>query len=523
MRLGGLGWLMAVALSGQVQVTFNVYRESTHQPLDRVMLQFGDEAHQDQPARAVSTDKDGHATIDLPPGSYLLSASRDDFGYVPWRQIVEGWSMTLPILPNEKSLSFDFPIPFPASISGTVRDERGDFQAGASVRLYARQWHNGRIEYPGGGMVTSDEFGGYEFDFVTPGTYAICVEPGPDQRRIYPILGTIDLAVPPEPRVYRRSCFPGDQLGEGEITIAHENVITQDLLLRSSRTADIQGHVNVVPAAHMRLTLYYRGFNQMQALGATLDQRSGEFVLRGVPPGKYRLETRGETRASEGVSQSFFSDMDLDVTGTDIRGLEITPELLPTLELSFEEESPGLAAKITDVHVISTATGNSFFLQAGKAVEVRPGLLWLQHRTNGACVTGAEIDGRDVFRQTFTVPAGAHRLKLRLSSQCAQLKILTAAGGKAAPASKVAFLLSGAPSQPGFLFVQLSDLEAVASVSWIAPGRYLVWAWHDDGSGRYPGPDLASVADLATEAIATEDFGAATEVQLLNTPSERVR
>lgn len=254
---------------------------------------------------------------------------------------------------------------------------------------------------------------------------------------------------------------------------------------------------------------------------------SGNFSFRGVPPGEYRLEAHASVHTGETWEQRYAS-LDIDASGADIADLLLTLERRPTVELTFDEESPGLARNVTNIALIH-AGGESMGLATAKSTEVRPGENWLYHTTSdNVCIVGALLDGQPVFRQKFVVASGvSHRLVVRVSNRCSPpLEVQAVSNGKPVPFAKIVFLLSGTLSSPGFVYTVIANPEGKFKLRGVGPGRYLAWAWVDNtvlenDPRAYVGPsDLASVEAQATVLDLVEENAFPVEIPILNPPRQ---
>lgn len=522
-------WLLALALEaslfGDVRVTIEAIQAVTRAPLEGVTLRLNHANDQLSSATVAITGADGRAEVVLEPGKYILYGERIDLGFVSYMPLVDNWMQRVVILPSNESQTVVFLIPPPVTVSGFVRDELGNPIAYAHVQLYKPTWADGRLTMTSPWFATTDDRGRYTMRHVRHGNYVLCASPQSTEARPVPVIGTFDFAAPPPLRYYTRTCLPTRE-PDAARTIHLDPGVTAsyDFVLESAPGIVIRGHLS--EPVNTGISLRPRtATNDLSTFRASTD--SGKFSFRGIPPGKYRLEAEASVQTGETTEQRYGS-LDIDASGADIADLVVTLERRPTVELTFDEESPGLAQSVTNVALVH-AGGESTSLAAAKATDVKSGENWLYHTTSGnVCIVGALLDGQPVFRQKFAMAAGvSHRLVVRVSSRCSPPReVQTVSHGKVVPFARIVFLLSGTLSSPGFVYAAVADPDGEFTLTGIAPGRYLAWAWVDttvleNDPRAYVGPpDLASVEAQATVLDLAEEDASKVEIPVLNPPRQ---
>lgn len=528
MRMWMLALFSAASLFADARVTVEVIHAITRAPLEAVTLDFifhGDLMRES--ARAI-TDAHGKAEVSLSPGMYVLAAERADFGYVQYMPLVNGWVREIVITPDSKSEAITFLLAPPARISGTVRDEWGNPITNLQVQLYQPDWSEGRLHLTLAGNTSTDDRGIYKLHHVPTGNYIFCAQSTSNNTRMVPAFGTYDFSAPPQPRFYARTCIPSSEPDPSRtIHVNSGDVSSFDLILKSTPGIDIQGQMSEQVSGGVELR--YRNSPEIFGL-STGSNATGKFSFSGVPAGQYRLSAQADVKV-DGVVEHRYASFDLDATGANITDLQLKLDRRATVELAFDEESAGLASKVTNVYLINPMhpNGEMTFLTASKAVEARPGETWLHHSTSGnVCITGATLNEKEIFRQKFSLENGVpYRLTLRVSTHCAPpTEVRAISNGKPAAFSKIAFLLSGTPQSPGFTYIALANPEGKFTFTGVAPGRYLAWAWLDttileNNPRPYVGPaDLASVESQATVLDLAEETSAKVEIPILNQPQQ---
>ena len=133
--------------------------------------------------RVVATANDDGWFVfrDVPAGTYTLTSTFPGFspGGLGQRRPA-GPSRPLTIADGAREVAFVVPMWTLSTISGTVRDDRGEPVVGVAVRVLRRQLNNstGRIEMMYAGGEVTDDRGQYRVIYLLPGTYAVSVSSG---------------------------------------------------------------------------------------------------------------------------------------------------------------------------------------------------------------------------------------------------------------------------------------------------------------------------------------------------------
>lgn len=469
-------------------------------------------------AGPILTDSQGKAEFSLKAGNYLLYADRQGGGgRVYYGQLPEGWIQTLELPADRLSESITFRI-FPiGTVRGVVLDEWRDPMR-AEISLHQATWQDGRIVFDSIHHVSTDDRGYYRIPHVTAGSYVLCATPTAKEA---PEDGPVDFSLLPPPRYFQRSCIP-----EGAapfLRVAAGEQKTQDFVIFAATAHTVQGRVTGLTeeeSVTVELQSDSPLKDQSGSHNAYVSAKRPEFLLRGIPPGNYKL--RAQHQASE--DHVLQGRARVKVAG-DVSGLEIP--LKPAANLDVVLEVPSVeAAKASltidllsiDIEYPSAAQQNS---KSGlrSFPPLAAGSYWLRTRTNGEgfCVVGAKLGEADVFRKPIAVASGMkEQIALLVSSTCGVLKMKVVRDGKPVAAAKVVVLLSGTPDNPGDCYTGFSNPDGGFEVKDLAPGEYMVWAWPDDGTGMYVGPaDLKSVASRATVVQALESAPKATSIELI--------
>ncbi|MEP6961678.1 MAG: carboxypeptidase-like regulatory domain-containing protein, partial [Acidobacteriota bacterium] len=441
----------------------------------------------------------GFVEAQLPPGRYHLTADRPDLGTVSWGQLPRGWTHDVVVPKDGAPVQVVFRIAPAAAVHGVVRDELGEPLRGVNVILLQAEWDMGQVQFRTRESVQSNDVGGYEFGKLRPGGYILCAQPEQLPVRQLPVSGPVDFSSGLPPRFYRQTCIPGPEPNAAALLrLAPGENLTRNLLLEAAPAVEIRGRVTD-PAApkEWSANLQLRrepavSWNAMNMVVSSNSPSSGEFTFRGVAPGRYRLEATGNIPLGDQNFEEHLASMPIEVTGGDVAGLEMVLQPGASVEQVMEEDSPSL---LKDVHFGFFQTGNPNqgprSAKDGTFLFLSTEDYWPVHSTGAnACIAGVSLDGADVFRKPLRFKGGTrHKVTVKVSSRCAAIETgHTVLRGQPAAEATVAFLLSGTPEKPGYVYTMTSGKEGEFQMLGIAPGRYLAWAWRDSDDGSSVGP-----------------------------------
>jgi hypothetical protein len=386
--------------------------------------------------RAVLTEDDGSfAFAELPAGRYTMNVSQQGFvtlAYGQRRPMQPGTPIQL--AQGQALTGIDFRLPRGSVVSGRVYDQDGEPMVGVMVRVMRYQYAQGARQLMPGGAGQTDDRGQYRIWGLNPGEYYVTATappvnlPGQGGRggparaglppealemmaargipadvldaRIATLSGTIEagrgaiaIASPDgnftfnfepgaEQQMYAPTYYPGvpsvDDAQAVIVGVSAEvlNIDFPILLVQASRvagrvitpdgTAVTQGSVNLT-----REEQRGRGGPGMNYGGRI--QRDGAFSINGVPPGRYLLSARSDSRGQGqgrgqnqgGQAQSapaYFGSQPIMVTGGDTSDvmLPLTPGATISGVVRFESTRSAVAADPTQVRITpmpATPTG----------------------------------------------------------------------------------------------------------------------------------------------------------------------
>jgi hypothetical protein len=325
----------------------------------------------------------------------------------------------------------------------------------------------------------------------------------------------VDFAARVDNRFYTRTCYPASggassrtfQLAPGQ----HAQI---DLIPLTATTATVRGHVRNAPPQTgfgVYLAPDDASANFGQTFGGSVDPSQGTFLIRGVPPGRYRL--RADVRytvqgAGGGGQKQLSAELPVDIGGSDVDGLDLALDAGGTLDVVFhgltENHIDPTAAMATLQRADSSRGGYGSMRQEDGSFHfdgVPPGRYRIGAGTPAeTCVESIQVGEREVRGATLEIAAGAAlRADVSISKNCGSIRMRAVRDGEAVPDAKVVLLFSGTAKDPGDLKEDFINDEGEYSFSGLSPGRYLLWAWPVQGKGAMAGPrSLAAVEQQAT-------------------------
>ena len=289
--------------------------------------------------RTTITDDQGQFLFTaLPAGRYNLTASKPGHVSVTYGQRSPGRPGTPIQLSDGQKFQADLQIPRGSVITGVVFDEHGEPSPQTSVRVMRVINQNGRRTLQGSNSGTTDDRGIYRVFGLLPGDYVVCATPrntnvgdfdrlqvtlmalesnyeslastNPRQARfIAEQIVAVESAMPGDPDTapsgYAPVCYPGTvststatplTLGIGE---ERPGI---DFQLRLAPLARVEGMVMNSTGADVRNITVTLSDPQPGALSignvSARADSDGQFRLRNVPPGQYRVTARATVNLS---------------------------------------------------------------------------------------------------------------------------------------------------------------------------------------------------------------------------------
>lgn len=479
-------------------------------------------------AEPITPDAQGRFVFNnLAAGEYILFARRPDFGTVYFDELPDpGLIQTVHIKPEQTVKTVLFRVMPRSALTGTIRDEFSDPVEGANVILYSAVWVDGRVSLRSGQQSGTDDRGRYRIGNLRPGGYFVCASHGGANNgagTVAPAAGPVDFASRAAPRFYVQTCFPdasASPLAPLQLSPGRESEI--NLTLRAASTASLRGRVlNLPPGIGTGIRLVHEdAFDTAQPL-VTGTSGDGKFALQGVLPGRYRLEVELNLQPRDDPPKHLVARVPVEIGGANLEGIDVPLESPAFIDVVFRATEPAKAEAETVQIGLRSASGSSWAQREGKGplrlTALFAGSYWLLTRTKqSTCVQSAKLGDQDALRGAVTVKSGmAGQLDVTLSKDCGEIRGRVVSDGNTVPNAKVLLLVSGSAKEPGNMVTDHADDEGEFSFSGLAPGRYLLWAWREDGAS-FAGPaSLGSVEGQASAALVTKGEPVKIDVPLL--------
>ena len=411
----------------------------------RVILLERNESSHPQ-AFAANTDGAGHFEIEkITPGRYLFSASHA--GYLAQQYQARGISggAMLTLAPGQKVDDALFRLVRAAVITGRIVDESGEPIARVAVTALRKLSTEEKEEYPSikkdqlttsSGAVTDDR-GQYRIFGLKPGEYYVKASES-DYAGYFGAAGD-DNDLHWSARAYLGNqyapvFYPGViQVDQAQsIVLGPGEEVDADLAMRHVKTVQIAGRVidaDGKPATHASLQLYVPEAGWGNDFDASTSA-TGEFSIKGVPPGSYVLGAQESGNDIRHVAQQ-----KLEVGNEDIDSVVIAFGKGATIRGRIVSASPGLdTLDRIRVHLVpgSDSDNASFGLVYAKQdgsfqiTELLDGnyVLRVYGMEQGWYVKSARIGARDVLQDGLEVEKGSSggTLEMVLGSASAQLE-----------------------------------------------------------------------------------------------------
>ena len=312
--------------------------------------------------RTTLTDEQGRFDLrELAGGHYTLTASKGGFITLQYGQRRPGEPGTPVDLAAGRTIEkLVIGLPRGSVITGRIVDEFGEPLTGAQVQVLRYVWVSGaRTLQPAGGADRTDDQGTYRIFGLQPGEYLVTATLR-DERAMLRGGPTADL---PDSG-YAPTYFPGtSSIGDAQkVTVGlGEEVSGVGFGLSLTRLATVSGRVLAAPGYEggvQVVAVPVDGPRLTQTLRGTQTRNEGTFDMRGVPPGRYRLQAMAWGATGDG---GLTGSTTITVNGSNLEGLTMALAPAPVIAGVVQTDTnqgAGLRApqvRITPVPVTPTA------------------------------------------------------------------------------------------------------------------------------------------------------------------------
>lgn len=312
--------------------------------------------------RTTLTDEQGRFDLrELAGGHYTLTASKGGFITLQYGQRRPGEPGTPVDLAAGRTIEkLVIGLPRGSVITGRIVDEFGEPLTGAQVQVLRYVWVSGaRTLQPAGGADRTDDQGTYRIFGLQPGEYLVTATLR-DER---PMLRGGPAADLPDSG-YAPTYFPGtSSIGDAQKVAVGlgEEVSGVGFGLSLTRLATVSGRVLAAPGYEggvQVVAVPVDGPRLTQTLRGTQTRNEGTFDMRGVPPGRYRLQAMAWGATGDG---GLTGSTTITVNGSNLEGLTLALAPAPVIAGVVQTDTnqgAGLRApqvRITPVPVTPTA------------------------------------------------------------------------------------------------------------------------------------------------------------------------
>jgi Carboxypeptidase regulatory-like domain len=314
----------APAAKGTGSIKGKVVAAESGRPMRRVQINLSSPDLSE--SRSMSTTAQGtYEFKDLPPGRYMISASRAGFIRLQYGQRRPGEAgRPLQLADRQGVANADFSLPRTSSISGRVTDEIGDPLPEVSIMPAQWKYFRGRrqlVRVSGGATFNqTDDTGQFRISGLEPGDYFVIAH----TRTTW----TIDGKPPTERIGFLPTYYPGTgkqpEAQRIKVPLAQE-VVIGDFAMVPGRVATISGTATTSTGVPLAGESVNRNQNFDSPSGSTSFgmpgakvNPDGSFLIKDVTPGEYRLSIRSpadKDRPAEGVTVT------VNVLGEDVAGV----------------------------------------------------------------------------------------------------------------------------------------------------------------------------------------------------------
>lgn len=378
-----------------------------------------------------------------------------------------------------------------AKIRGRVLDKTGEPIESLSIQLLARIVVEGRKQWQVRGQATTDDAGTYLLDDLLPGEYAIhTLSLGSDGASDLPANSESSEVFPP---TYYPSAPDRSSVQPLELKPGQELAI--DLNLSPVAGFGVSG---VVVGGRPPLSVMCEdadGQPLSYSVGG-VDFRTGKFRLSGIPPGSWTLHASTQS-GQEGAAEA---EQAIEVSSSDIKGLVLQLQPLPSIDVHVERESrtqgpPPVVVSLASVD--GNQMRNRFASQAPGGVPgslsvqgIPPGAYRVSARAanNSECIGSVMSGNSDLTREELTVSAGsqASPIEVTLRNDCASISGIVHSSAEQPGMSSVV-VLSDSPLKPPGTFVTGNDGKFF--IPNLTPGEYRLFAFTDISDLEYANPE----------------------------------
>ena len=312
------------------------------------------------------TESDGKFSFkDLNPGQYRLMVRANGYANQEYGQrVVFGPGTTINLTQGQAMKDVTFKMIQNGTVTGHVRDSRGDPVAGISISLMRPVYNiNGQRTLSSSGSAVTDDRGEYRAFWIPPGRYYVSASSGSSAISVLVLGGNVIAD-----RVLPQTFYPGVldparasviEIQPGAELNGVDIVMTQPMTFRiRGKALDSAGHpprgfsVGLVPRVDVAAPLLLS--TGTSNYSSTTNPENGTFEIRNVVAGTYWLRATMSTNADDPVPANLVNtartatelldlvllsnrgtaQIPIDVTNSDIENANLT--MMPTISIPVQ-------------------------------------------------------------------------------------------------------------------------------------------------------------------------------------------
>jgi hypothetical protein len=484
-----------------------------------------------QPYFALTENSGRFSIRDVVPGRYAIFASGDGYSEEAHQKGKRNTQMAiLDLIPGKNVSGLAFHLLPPGVITGTVYDEDGDPVTGARVSALRVAGGSTHRRIGGGGSGQTNDLGEYRIWGLPPGKYLVAATYQPPQS--FSGQRTDEVYLP----TFHPSTPDTSQASEVEVEAGAE-ASGMDVDLRQAHAVMVRGRIMVDgPVKSLRgiyVSLVPRaseGGYSLANYGGSVQSDSGDFEIRGVPPGPYDI-----TAFWNDGRRQLGARVPIEVSSANLEGVTLvlgSPILLTgTIRVEggnpFEFTRLGLVLQLVDG---GTGGGNAQIKPDGTFVVPNVFDGSYQVRVWGFpaeyYVKSVRAGGSEVFESGLTVSRSQSPPRLEI--------VLSPDGGRVegtvlkeqVPVAKAWVVLAPDPAhrdRAEMYSMKETDMLGRFSLLGLPPGDYTLFAWEPVQGTSYVDPGFLEAFEGFGKPIHVEQ-GQQQAVQLaLITAEEQLR
>jgi len=237
------------------------------------------------------TESNGRFMIrDILPGRYAIFASGDGYSQeAPQKGKRNTQLSILDLTPGKYVNGISFRLLPPGAITGTVYDDDGDVVIRAQVRALRVVGSGAHRQVGEAGSAQTDDRGQYRIWGLEPGKYLVDAtyqsqQSNPNQQTDEVYLPTFHPSTPDTSQASIVEVEPDTENSGNDIDLRQAHaVVIRGRVLVDSQVKSLKGtYVSLTPSTA-------QGSYSLSTYGSPVQNDSGDFEIRGVPPGPYNL------------------------------------------------------------------------------------------------------------------------------------------------------------------------------------------------------------------------------------------